>query len=413
MLVFSDGNSQLKFSRLVTPLPAHSAASGVGYGSPFAITPGTGGLFFDFQNPPAKLPISDYYEQAFTIFDDAGNYEIAYITNRTGDNLTISRRRPGNVDVPFQAWPAGTKIAPFLNASLMHNLVQKNNAAIHLGYNYDDIVFDTGINPSELKTAIGWGARTWKDRGTALGPDSRANVRLGFSFGGWPVLAKDADHRGMEHSTAGMEGCFTTICMDLAGGMPYQVNHTYKHGDVVKPTTPNGLQYYIWADWWKYDQTTCVSGPTEPVWPTTDWEYVDLSDGDPPITYGYAVSVDLQGNGFDIYMDRGMTFYPTKFVWICDNLVNKTVDPVVSIGVTGDEGRYLNNVTVNGITASKQIKVFTPASNAGITFQGPSDVPLKIKLNTPAVADRFHGRWIVQGYFVEDLNNPPVSYLSI
>lgn len=410
MLVFSNANVALKETILTSAL-AGSGSPATTWNTTCTVTTGTGVLFHDFT--------TDYYgenpvtrEQPVTLYDDTGWYEEAYLTARTGDTLTISRRAEGQEigiisnPVTWAAVPIGTKIAPVVSARTMKRMLQ-DTLPVKLTNGFR-ILTDSGVSISDsLTMALGWGSAATKQQAVAVGFSARCMAINSLSISGYPVIAKDDEARGSENYFTGMESFVSTISMSLSGGINWAASTTYKHGTVFKADPDDNLQYTLYCDSWKADQIEITTTTTEPAWIGADWDYTDVEFDTPTGSeFAYLLSTDWEGVGYELWFTNGVTFYPTEFIFVCDAFDTLTSDAVVTI--SHGSTIYVNAQAVSGLTGAHQIKRFPVTSNVGVRgFAGADGI--KIHLDTPAVAARLEGRWLIKGFFIENMFNPPLS----
>lgn len=360
--------------------------------------------------------------------DTGAAVEIVKVTGRSGDNLTVVRAQEGTTAISADA---GAKVESRVTAATMRSC-QRNlgsgSGAFALGigpYSYSPSASATGA----YATALGIQAAANADNAVAVGynciasgvgsvaiganvtaaqagainiagyVESPGAVGIGeyvwtanaWRVKGLPCLQRDDWYFGSGVESYGSaEALFSTIWVDLGNGVPWATATTYKDGDVVVPTTPNGRQYHMWHG--AYDAMAkpnqLVSGGTEPTWTTTVGDSND--DGDT-----YWICVDAAA-GFSMDIPDEMVFYPSEISFVCFNYASVTAAPYVSVGVTGTPGALVNNQQLTSITGANQRHVFTGFTQ-GVT------TAMTFKVNTPATGtnSQFHGRFVVKGTFIQ------------
>jgi hypothetical protein len=411
MLVFSNAQpGVLKETALVTTL---NGSGGVGVTSMSAfctVTTGTGVLFHDFS--VANYGENTYSrEQPVTLFDDTGWYEEAFIVARSGDVLTISRRAigqeyGGGPSQVFPTLPIGTKIAPYASARTFNRFLQKS---LPLKAGANNIRPDTGVSYYEQPiVALGQFATATKNWGAAVGPRARSMVYDALALGGFIIIAKDDDSRYAESGMSGAETIFSTVSLDLTGGIAWAPNTVFPHGTVFRSNPDNGLQWTLSCSSWGADQHEAESTTTEPSWSSFDYDYIDM-DFTPVHSseWAYMYSTDWETNGYDFWAEPGGIFYPTELIFICDRWDNVTTDAEVTMKIGSTF--LVNNEAITGITGSNQRWSFPITANKGASFGDPGEEAIMIWLDTRATGDQMNGRFLIKGIYIENLSNPPLS----
>jgi hypothetical protein len=414
MLVFSNGNFLEKETVLTSNL-AGSGGSPVTNISGLTCTVENGDLFHDFS-------ATDYYgnpitagnrQQLVSFYNkETGWYEEAYIYNRSGNTITVMRKVPGNeyagggTGQVFAVIPAGTFVAPVLNARIMSKMVQNS---------LPFLLTQTGLNQqpgtpnlSVFRYGLGYNAQPLRQNSVAIGSFSRCMVSDGIGFGGYPMIPKDDEVRDAWQRFVGMECIISTSIMSPAGGIDWEASTNYKHGTVFKANPDDGMQYSLYCDSWEENQIEITTTAVEPSWTGIDYDYVDVDYEDPTDwTFSYAQSTDWEGNGLDIWFYptnyNAATFYPSEIIFVCDNWDNVTTDAEVTVTIGADI--VINNQPIDGITGAHQIKRWVLAYNKGV--RDPDG--FNIKLDTRATATRFEGRFLIKGFWIESMDNPPMG----
>lgn len=231
------------------------------------------------------------------------------------------------------------------------------------------------------------------------GPGARTYSPNAWAFGGHPTIQRNDWSIAIDESriTAGAEGTFATVFVDLGNVPPWTTATAYTDGDVVRPTTDNGKQYFITLYGASYDaaaipNTIATGGTTEPSWPTTAGAYVDVIGSGIVADY---TCMDLL-NGFTVSLPEHTLFFPTEFGFVCTKYASVTAAPYVSIGTAANPNLYVNNQQLTGITGALQIQRLTPLVNTSVS-------ELQFKLNTKATGanSQFHGRFYAKGLFIQ------------
>ena len=364
------------------------------------------------------------------------NTEIVKLMSRAGDAFTVVRAQEGTA---AQDWAAGsTTISARLTAGMLGQLVQNlgsdtlsvaissdSSASPAAASGYADVAVGDGALASGANSAaVGWRAKSLGQHSVALGSQSRAEgrsavaigdqagahardscaigttthnyTRSSWTFHGHPVIQRDDFLFGVG-STAymtGAEGSFATSFVDLGNVPPWQPGAVYTDGDVVRPTTDNGLQYHLWRDAYSASAipNTFTSPTTEPGWSMSPEGSVWVESGP---DWAAWICVDIL-NGFTLSVPPNTLFFPTELGFICFKHANVTAAPYVSVGTDASPGLYVNSQQLSAITSALQIQRFAPLINTAVT-------ELKFKLNTKASGtnSQFHGRFYAKGLFIQ------------
>lgn len=188
---------------------------------------------------------------------------------------------------------------------------------------------------------------------------------------------------------AGFNSYLQSEPMDLAGGSAWAATTAYKHGTVVRPTTPNGAQYVRWCNnynlWEERDitlYTPGLSGSTEPTWPTVFSDSVTDGDGD---------WICIPHNGdYTLYLPTNAYMLVEEIGFIAYEASGITVQPTISIGTTGNLTKIASAQTTSGLTANMTAWKYVPSQ--------PLLVPdLTIKIDTLATGTKLLGRFHFKG----------------
>lgn len=259
---------------------------------------------------------------------------------------------------------------------------------------------------ADYGTAVGAGALASAQYATALGYNARAAAEYSFAFGsggaatrqrevltvGHFIAARDDYNAGFgSYRVAAAESAFGSIYMELATPATWAASTSYKDGDIVQPTTPNGLQYHLWHG--EYNPAslpnTITSQASEPTWATGIQDYTPANVAN---TSGW-VGADLSV-GHDEEFPPDTIFFPTEIGFYCSQYSSVTAAPFVSIGTVASPTLLVNNQQLSDITAANMRHVFAGLKH-GIT-------DLRIKLETPATGAgaKFFGKFYAKGLFV-------------
>ena len=358
----------------------------------------------------------DWQILTFVSPTDPTLFEIVKLTGRTGDSLTIERGQEGTGGVwPSLGlvWLAGTLIESRLTAGMLERLsfnAIAGGAGISLltTKSSDEAAVVIGANaegPGMQSTAIGYQAAALGLSSVAIG-NARAHaansVALGngsawrprqFATAEHPCVPRDDYWAGYgSHYNSGMEAVFASQFVELGTPASWTANTEYPEGATVRPTTPNGFQYYLWHG--AYDPAAALnvhnSGPTEPIWPASVEGAVGVGS-----TAGSWLALNPL-LGVNEVIPEYMVFYPTEVGFICFNHSGVTAAPFVSIGTPADPTLFVNNQQLSGITGAQQRHVFTGQRHG---LQGG----IRYTLVTAATgaAARFHGRFYAKGIFIQ------------
>lgn len=296
-----------------------------------------------------------------------GVYEVVrLIANPAADTFTVERGVEGS---PI-AWPAGTEVSARVTAGMLSAFIQSRiGAPVIMDPSGGTIVLGSGSGDTSGATA-----GTFVARGV-----SRANNA--WVIGGQSVV-QHAHAQDLSFSpTLAYEAVGTTHPVDLGVPLAWNVAHNYIRGRVVRPTTPNGYQY--WARIASLTEDALYSA-TEPAFP---------GNGNPaevvPLGEWVATAMPVT-----ITRDFPHLLVVTEVGFI-NHMYGATSSPTVSIGVTGDATRFANAVPLSQITAQGHIHRI-PITTGG----APAD-DLVFRVDTAATGGVFMGRFYFKGFFVE------------
>lgn len=289
-----------------------------------------------------------------------GVWEVVKILARSGPVFTVERGFELPTDVAVQAWPAGSVLEARVTAATLRSAPQSHDGFLSLGDSNPEIA---SYQLRALKTPVGV-------------------VRA------FPLML-DAPLDGATATASALAVVGTSHFLDLGVPQTWAFG-SYQHGDVVIPTTPNGVQYFACTN-----NQASYSVPSEPA-------FVDATSCPP-------LNADVPAPGFwiptampiDIEMAAsGAGFFVVEEVgFICAEKTSSTA-PVVSIGSdlngsSPDATRYADNVALSQITGDGFIHRI-PVADGGQLVNA-----LKFKVETAATGGVFRGRFYWRGFFVE------------
>ncbi len=296
-----------------------------------------------------------------------GVYEIAEVTSRSGDTLTVSRGVEGTAEI----WGAGTQVSARVTAGMLSRFAQ--NQANNGG--------GLAIGESRVKFA--------GSSGVAINANSR-DVSGAWLIGGYPVLQATQEPNGFAMSPVmSVEAVNGTFSVDLGVVPAWATATAYVHGSVVRPATPDGYQYRL--DIMDATVPSLTSAGAEPTFPAAVNGTVEFGDVD---GVGQWVGADLAAGVQQTVFPGNVRFYPDEIGFICDGYGAISAAPYVSIGTSAAPTLFANNVQLSQITAANMRHRFTSLATNGVE-------DLLFTLETPAVGGVFHGRFYFRGTFVE------------
>lgn len=279
-----------------------------------------------------------------------GVYEIVKVTARSGYDFTVERAQEGTA---ARSWPAGTSLRARITAGMLGAFVQNQNI---IEPRFEDALILPGY---QVSTA------TQDDTGHLM-----PNV---FSS--------------------------TVTCMthevELGEVPAWAASTSYKHGQIVRPTTANGKQYRLRIS--DASVTSLLSPGTEP---TFGASAVDFGDGS---GLGQWIPADVSSTGGVMLClppaAENIRLYIDEIGVICDEKTAKN-SPYINCG-TADNGTIVH--------ASSIISSFQPTANAGAR-QKFGTLPtghvrgIVWRLSSdPATGGLFRCRFYFKGMFVEAL----------
>lgn len=370
--------------------------------------------------------------QMATISDPAtGLMEIIKITARSSNTVTVTRAQEGTT---ARAWASGTRIEARITKGMLERLAQSNadtTAALALGagasvggsdcvaLGVGSVAGDPGDAYSGI-TAVGAGAEAAGSEATALGayagaagdesvaigPYAAANaarsVALGYeaaaevekslAIKAVPCIQRDGATASTEDvlNFMGVPAAFSSCFCDLGNVPPWATATVHQEGDVVRPTTPNGYQYFLYLGGYASGGTNEITtGGAEPSFPASLYGNVSEAAG-----AGYWHAID-PSTGIVLNFPARSVFVPEEILFVCHNHANVSAAPFVSIGTEASPTLLVNNEQATQITGAMQVHRFTIANKVltgGIQF--------KVETKATGTNSQFHGRFLVRGTFM-------------
>lgn len=370
--------------------------------------------------------------QMATISDPAtGLMEIIKITARASNTITVTRAQEGTT---ARAWASGTRIEARITKGMLERLAQANadtTAALALGAGASvggadcvalgvaAVAGDPGDAFSGI-TAVGAGAEAAGSEATALGAYSNAagdeavavgpyayanaprSVAIGYeaaaevekslAIKAVPCIQRDGATASTEDvlNFMGVPAAFSSCFCDLGNVPPWATATVHQEGDVVRPTTPNGYQYFLYLGGYASGGTNEITtGGTEPSFPATLYGNVADAAG-----AGYWHAID-PSTGIVLNFPARSVFVPEEILFVCHNHANVSAAPFVSIGTEASPTLLVNNEQATQITGAMQVHRFT-LSNKVLT----GGIQFKVETKATGTNSQFHGRFLVRGTFM-------------
>jgi hypothetical protein len=224
---------------------------------------------------------------------------------------------------------------------------------------------------------------------------------VGFDDWWYPGSATPDSLASLTHSTR--EITFVTPLGIQAGDATWSATTTYKHGQSVRPTTPNGYVYTAYIAGVSAEPSfyysSATSGGSEPTWPTSDSSSV--MDGD---IEWICVDPSNQLFGIKASITRGV-FIPTKCGVITTNCsTSATTNPYFSFGVEGNLTKWLGSTEFTKLTGNYSGQEFDPTNTEGYSPTVVNDYcGFGCALTTAGTGLDCTARMYVRGYVVQDL----------
>lgn len=385
-----------------------------GADTPVLVATGTGMLF------PPVAQFASYFLATLSAPSAPGVTEIVkcYAADRAGDSLSCSRAQEGTT---ARAWGLDAKIEVRLTAGTVNrfvtlsdeaalgsNSIAVGNYSVALGGDASAYGKEASANSSN-SAAFGAQAIAYAESSLALCRGrARAQYSIAAGQGGFADRERQVSLAGhlmlrSERTVAGSgswynsgsESGWASAFLELGTPPSWAAATLYKDGDVVQPTTPNGLQYRLFFDTDLYKSAVLpnkiTSPASEPAWSTNIFSTPPAIN---PIDANHVWRASNLAVGVDEQIPPNVVFYPSEIGFICFTHAGVTNAPFVSIGTAANPTLLVDNQQLSGITGATQRHVFTGFKD-GITN-------LRIKLVTAATGSgaRFHGRFYVKGFFI-------------
>lgn len=372
--------------------------------------------------------------QMATISDPAtGLMEIIKITARSSNTVTVTRAQEGTT---ARAWASGTRIEARITKGMLERLAQATTDdanALAIGHSsviggVDCLALGVGAEASDPTdeysgntavggyalakgseaSAFGAYAEAPGDEGVAVGAYAEAKltgtVALGYSavatvektlaLGSIPCIqrsfaAATEDARWF----ASAPTSFATVFCDLGNVPSWAGSTAYEEGDVVRPTTPNGYQYFMYGvNYAPGGSNVWTSSASEPTFPASMYgDVIDMTATPGAIVW---VAID-PSTGIVLNFPARSVFVPEEILFVCHNHANVSAAPFVSIGTEASPTLLVNNEQATQITGAMQVHRFTLANKVltgGIQF--------KVETKATGTNSQFHGRFLVRGTFM-------------
>jgi len=188
-------------------------------------------------------------------------------------------------------------------------------------------------------------------------------------------------------------GAISSEPIDLAGGKLWSASLVTNHAEIIRPTVGNGCQFIYFDenmqmknDPKNLSYTAAAIEATEPTWTTGQEDFIGTSD---PQKYFVCIRNDgsyVMGLSTDMLIE--------EVYFICHKASTVTVQPNISIGITGDLTKLINNQAATGLTADKTVMKWTP-TNPVIMSE------IAITIDTLATADQMLGHFLFKGFYVK------------
>ena len=271
-----------------------------------------------------------------------GVVEIVAVTHRSDVNFTVRR---GQDRTFAQNWPAGSSLQARVTAGMLKSFIQ----------------VDRATSMARTSSVVGQGF-TFESPPTVLSP----------------ILISQNGYKPLFHSGGlALDTVAATFPVDLGVVQTWGI-HPFYRGDVVKPTTPNGYQY-----WWDSAGASSTSSSTEPTFSGSSPAAADS---------GFWVAV---AEPIDFTMRTHKLICVTEVGFIAKQ-VSATSSPSVSIGTFDAPTRFANNVALSQIVAGGWQVHRIPVAGGGMLTD-----ELTFKLEAAATGGQFTGRFYWRGFHVD------------
>lgn len=300
--------------------------------------------------------------------DLAGLYEVVAIVETDGVDWTVVRETEGAV----QAWPIGTKVEARITANMLGTFLQRDPTS-------KQVSNPSGGSAFALSGTMGADARG----SSALAFGGRSRIANSVLLAGYPYLqiTRSTTNGTGTDRNLGFESVGGSVPVDLGVPTTWSATDFYR-GSVVRPTTPDGYQYWLEIEDLDVDSSLDA---TEPVF--------DGPGGGVASASGWWFPTE---EPVDVGTDTFSGLVVTEVGFIA-HVATASANPAVSIGTGANATRFANNVTLSQISGNGQIHRI-PISAGGALLSGEQ---LRFKVETAATGGRFLGRFYWRGFFIE------------
>ena len=338
--------------------------------------------------------LEDGYDKALipltlTHPDFPNTREIVYLVDRNGVNFKVIRAQEFT---DTQAWPIGTKASANVTAGMLESFLQDDGTAAKED-RYGSYFLGGGhLQDGEIKPC---GNESFLFR-------TRAAASNLVQFGAYPALHDHMATRPLEEGgypivqdmALGHEATGALFHVDIGEPQVWQPGVYYKQGDVVKPTTPNGNQF--WLDLAIENSIAFPPGISEPEFGNAHLP-IYVTDGDGVAFLGNWVRTEMP-------IDQRVIFeYPlmvTEVGFIGRVSGTLTQTPSISVGDADDSVRFVNAATLDQLTQDGEMFAHRIAVASG----GNLVKELNFYLDQAGVGASIKGRFYWRGIFYAEGN---------
>ena len=274
-----------------------------------------------------------------------GVVEIVAVTHRSGVDFTVRRGHDGTLP---KDWPAGTSFQARVTAEMLQGFAQTDPET--------------------------WLMRTGQVQGQPFAMESPPAILA-------PIYLSQGGYKPFFHSGGiALDAVAATFPVDLGVAQTWGTQ-SFNRGDVVKPTTPDGYQY-----WWDSAGASYASSGVEPAF---------NGPGVTPASDGFWVATK---EPIDFTMRTRQLICVTEVGFIAKQ-VSATSSPSVSIGTFDAPTRFANNVALSQIVAGGWQVHRIPVAGGGMLTD-----ELAFKLEAAATGGQFTGRFYWRGFHVDGVS---------
>ena len=274
-----------------------------------------------------------------------GVVEIIAITDRNDVDFSVRRAQEGT---PENDWPPGTSIQARVTAEMLQGFAQTDPET--------------------------WLMRTGQVQGQPFAMESPPAILA-------PIYLSQGGYKPFFHSGGiALDAVAATFPVDLGVAQTWGTQ-SFNRGDVVKPTTPNGYQY-----WWDSAGGSSTNSSTEPTF---------SGPGPAAADSGFWVAT---AEPIDFTMRTRQLICVTEVGFIAKQ-VSATSSPSVSIGTFDAPTRFANNVALSQIVAGGWQVHRIPVAGGGMLTD-----ELAFKLEAAATGGQFTGRFYWRGFHVDGVS---------